>query len=131
MIFVLLITAPPAHISAWHAYYFAESALTQGHEIKPFFYGDGVAVANRLLCPAQDEISLVQLWRNLADIHQFELPVCVAAALRRGISDADNAHRHQLEGDNLQTGFSLAGLGVLTEGLITADRVLSFIGDGA
>ena len=46
MVFVLLITAPPAHISAWHAYYFAESALKQGHEIKPFFYGDGVAIAN-------------------------------------------------------------------------------------
>ncbi len=74
---------------------------------------------------------MAQLWRNLADIHQFELPVCVAAALRRGITDADNAHRHQLEGENLQTGFNLAGLGVLTEGLITGDRVLSFIGDGA
>jgi tRNA 2-thiouridine synthesizing protein D len=131
MIFVLLITAPPAHISAWHAYYFAESALAQGHKIRPFFYGDGVGVANRLLCPAQDELSLAQLWRNLADIHQFELPVCVAAALRRGLTDTDNAHRHQLEGDNLDTHFVLAGLGVLTEGLITADRVLSFIGDGA
>ena len=53
MIFVLLITAPPAHASAWHAYYFAESALAQGHHIKPFFYGDGVSIANRLLCPAQ------------------------------------------------------------------------------
>ena len=96
MIFVLLITAPPTHTSAWHAYYFAESALAQGHHIKPFFYGDGVAIANRLLCPAQDEISLAQLWCNLADIHGFELPVCVAAALRRGICDADNAHRHQV-----------------------------------
>ena len=131
MIFVLLITAPPAHASAWHAYYFAESALAQGHHIKPFFYGDGVSIANRLLCPAQDEISLAQLWCNLADIHGFELPVCVAAALRRGICDADNAYRHHLTGDNLDSHFVLAGLGVLTEGLMTADRVLSFVGDSS
>ena len=131
MIFVLLITAPPAHASAWHAYYFAESALAQGHHIKPFFYGDGVGIANRLLCPTQDEISLAQLWCNLADIHTFELPVCVAAALRRGICDADNAHRHHLTGDNLDSHFVLAGLGILTEGLMTANRVLSFVGDSS
>ena len=131
MIFVLLITAPPAHVSAWHAYYFAESALAQGHELRVFFYGDGVGIANRLLCPAQDELSLAQLWRNLAATHHLELPVCVAAALRRGVTDAENAHRHHLHGDNLDPAFSLAGLGVLTEGLITADRVLSFIGDSA
>ena len=76
MIFVLLITAPPAHASAWHAYYFAESALAQGHHIKPFFYGDGVSIANRLLCPAQDEISLAQLRRY--DV-VFVMPIMLTA----------------------------------------------------
>ncbi len=129
MIFVLLITASPAHVSAWHAFYFAEAALAQGHEVRVFFYGDGVGIGNRLLCPAQDERSLAQLWRHLAATYHLELPVCVAAALRRGISDSENAHRHHLNGDNLDLAFTLAGLGVLTEGLITADRVLSFIGE--
>ena len=96
MIFVLLITAPVSHSNAWHSYYFAQSALQQGHTIKPFFYGNGVEVANRLLCPAQDALNLSQLWQQLAAEYHFELAVCVAAALRRGISDADNAKRHQL-----------------------------------
>lgn len=129
MVFVLLITAPPAHLNAWHGYYFAQAALAAGHSVKPFFYADGVTIANRLLCPAQDEKNLAQLWLNLAQHYDIELPVCIAAALRRGISDADNAFRHHLSGDNLHTGYTLAGLGVLTEGIITADRVISFVGE--
>jgi len=128
MVFVLLITAPPTHPNAWHSYYFAEAALANGHSIKPFFYADAVMVANRLLCPANDEKNVAQLWLTLAQSHGFELPVCIAAALRRGISDVDNATRHHLQGDNLQHGFTLAGLGLLTEGLINADRVISFVG---
>ena len=54
-----------------------------------------------------------------------------AAALRRGICDADNAYRHHLTGDNLDSHFVLAGLGILTEGLMTANRVLSFVGDSS
>jgi len=128
MIFVLLITAPVSHSNAWHSYYFAQSALQQGHTIKTFFYGNGVEVANRLLCPAQDALNLSQLWQQLAAEYHFELAVCVAAALRRGISDAENSHRHHLQGDNLAQGFSLTGLGTLTELLLTSDRTLSFVG---
>ena len=128
MIFVLLITAPVSHSNAWHSYYFAQAALKQGHTVRTFFYGDGVQVANCLLSPAQDALNLSQLWQQLAQEHQFELAVCVAAALRRGISDADNAHRHQLQGSNLAQGFNLTGLGTLTEWLLEADRTVSFVG---
>lgn len=126
MVFVLLITAPGTHPNAWHAYYFARAALAQGHSVKPFFYGDGIAVANRLSCPAQDELNLAQLWAELAAKYQFELPVCVAAALKRGVTDGENAKRHHVEGENLHPAFTLAGLGTLAEGLIEADRSLSF-----
>ncbi len=129
MVFVLLITAPPTHLNAWHSYYFAQAAIADGHSVKPFFYADGVMLANRLLCPAQNEKNLAQLWLNLAQQCEFELSVCVAAALRRGVSDAENASRHHLNGDNLYEGYTLTGLGVLTEGLITADRVISFVGE--
>lgn len=126
MVFVLLITAPGTHPNAWHAYYFARAALAQAHTVKPFFYGDGITVANRLACPAQDELNLAQLWAELAAKYQFELPVCIAAALKRGVTDAENAKRHHLEGENLHPAFTLAGLGTLAEGLIEADRTLSF-----
>lgn len=127
MIFVLLITAPISHSNAWHSYYFAQAALKQGHSVHAFFYGDGVEIANRLLCPAQDALNLSQLWQDLAQEYQIELAVCVAAALKRGITDADNAKRHHLQGDNLAQGFSLVGLGTLTEWLLSADRHLSFV----
>ena len=128
MNFVLLITAPISHPNAWHGYYFAQSALKQGHQVQIFFYCDGVQVANQLLCPPQDTLNLSQLWQQLAQEYQLELAVCVAAALKRGITDKDNAHRHHLQGHNLAQGFNLVGLGTLTEWLITADRHLSFVG---
>lgn len=126
MVFVLLITAPPGHANAWHGYYFARAALAQGHTVKPFFYGDGVGVANRLLSPAQDELNLGELWATLAEHYRLELPVCIAAALRRGITDDANAKRHHLDADNLHPRFTLAGLGALAESLITTDRTLNF-----
>ncbi|HNL80822.1 MAG TPA: DsrE family protein, partial [Agitococcus sp.] len=64
--------------------------------------------------------------QNLAKQHQLELAVCVAAALRRGITDADNSHRHHLQGDNLAEGFTLTGLGTLTDLMINSDRFLQF-----
>ena len=50
----------------------------------------------------------------------------MAAALRRGITDADNSHRHHLKGDNLSEGFTLTGLGTLTDLMIHTDRFLQF-----
>ena len=126
MKFVLLITAPIDHSNAWHAYYFAKSALEQGHQVHPFFYNEGVNVANRLTLVHDTTNSLNQCWQNLAKQYTFELAVCVAAALRRGITDADNSHRHHLKGDNLSEGFTLTGLGTLTDLIIHSDRFLQF-----
>lgn len=127
MRFVLLITAAPEHSNAWHARHFAEAALSAGHSVLPFFYGNAVRTANRLACPPQDEPDLGALWAGLAESHDVELPVCVAAALRRGVTDGDNAQRHHLHGDNLHPAFTLAGLGQLVEALSGADRILSFV----
>ncbi|HMY82133.1 MAG TPA: sulfurtransferase complex subunit TusD, partial [Agitococcus sp.] len=126
MKFVLLITAPIESSNAWHAYYFAKTALEQGHQVSPFFYNDGVTVATRLILNHDNANSLNQCWQNLAKQHQLELAVCVAAALRRGITDADNSHRHHLQGDNLADGFTLTGLGTLTDLMINSDRFLQF-----
>lgn len=126
MKFVLLITAPIENSNAWHAYYFAKTALEQGHQVSPFFYSEGVTVANRLILSHDSANSLNQYWQNLAKQHQLELAVCVAAALRRGITDADNSRHHHLQGDNLCQGFTLTGLGTLTDLMIHSDRFLQF-----
>jgi len=66
MKFVLLITAPIDHSNAWHAYYFAKNALEQGHQVSPFFYNEGVNVANRLILAHDQAKSLTKFWQDLA-----------------------------------------------------------------
>ncbi len=52
-----------------------------------FFYREGVLNANQLTAPASDEFDLVRGWRSLHDEHGVALHICVAAALRRGVTD--------------------------------------------
>lgn len=111
---------------------FAKALLAKGHILSNvFFYQDGVHNANQWVSPASDEINLVSQWQTLAKTHEFALDVCVAASLRRGIIDAEQARR--LSGSltaevsaNLAKGFGFAGLGVLAEKLLTSDRVVQF-----
>ncbi len=127
MNFALLITAPPLHEQAWHALHFCEAARAQGHTVeRVFFYGDGVLHGNLLNTPPQDEANLSSRWEALAN-SGIELVICVAAALKRGVLDADNARRFEQPVANLAPGFIISGLGQLAESLITADRVISFV----
>ena len=48
-----------------------------------YFYHDGVKNANKLSEPQSDDCNLVKLWSELAERHNLDLVVCVAAALRR------------------------------------------------
>ena len=127
MNFAFLITAPPLHEQAWHALHFCEAARAQGHTVeRVFFYGDGVLHGNLLNTPPQDEANLSSRWEALAN-SGIELVICVAAALKRGVLDADNARRFEQPVANLAPGFIISGLGQLAESLITADRVISFV----
>ena len=65
-------------------------------------------------------------WRAFAEQHGAELTICVAAALRRGVLNADESQRWERDGHNLAPGFELSGLGQLVESLIEADRVVEF-----
>jgi tRNA 2-thiouridine synthesizing protein D len=110
--------------TAWH---FAKAALEGGHEIfRVFFYHDGVNNGTRYTAPPQDDRHIVNRWTELAEEHGVDLVVCVAAAQRRGIMDADEAKRHSKDGDNLAPGFRISGLGQLIEAGIEADRLVQF-----
>lgn len=127
MNFALLVTAAPGQENAWHALRFCEAALAGGHAVsRVFFYGEGVQHASALLSPPQDELNLQQAWSKLAAAHGVELIVCVAAALRRGVLDADTARRQEKPAHNLAHGFMISGLGQLVEALLEADRFLTF-----
>ena len=114
---------PYQHQAADSAYNFAKAALALGHEVfRIFFYHDGVNNGTRLTTPPQDDRHIVNRWCDLAKDNSIDLVVCVAAAQRRGIVDADEAKRNGKDANNLADGFRISGLGQLIEAGIKSDR---------
>jgi tRNA 2-thiouridine synthesizing protein D len=127
MRFALMVTGPAYGTQqASSALQFAHALLEAGHELASvFFYREGVYNANQFTSPASDEFDLVRAWQALNEKQGVELHICVAAALRRGVTDATEAARLG-SGANLQPGFSLSGLGALAQAALTCDRVVQF-----
>ena len=118
---------PYQHQCSDSAYLFTKAALEKGHEIfRVFFYHDGVNNATRLTTPPQDDRNIVNRWSELAEKHDLDLVVCVAAAQRRGIADEDEAQRNGKDAHNIAPGFRISGLGQLIEGGIQSDRLVVF-----
>ncbi|MCB1875915.1 MAG: sulfurtransferase complex subunit TusD [Chromatiales bacterium] len=118
---------PYQHQSADSAYQFAKAALEKGHEIfRIFFYHDGVNNGTRLTTPPQDDRHITNRWVELAEKYDLDLVVCVAAAQRRGIADADEAKRNGKDADNIAPKFRISGLGQLIEAGIQSDRLVVF-----
>ena len=118
---------PYTHAASDTAYQFTKAALEKGHEIfRVFFYHDGVNNGTRFTTPPQDDRNLVNLWSELAEKHNLDLVVCVAAAQRRGIVDPDEAKRNGKDGDNIAPGFRISGLGQLIEAGIQSERLVVF-----
>jgi tRNA 2-thiouridine synthesizing protein D len=119
---LLLITSAPSSIYAWHALGLAQALKEKDQDFRVFFYQDGVTVANRLQWVPDDQRNLAMEWTKL----NIRLPVCVSAALARGITDQENAQRHSIDTDNLAQGFELVGLGELADAVQSAERILQF-----
>lgn len=126
--YCLLVTGPAYGTQqASSAWQFAQALLAAGHRISSvFFYREGVLNANQLTFPASDEFDLVRAWVTLAQRQGVELNVCLAAALRRGVTDEQEAAQLQLAPPNLQPGFTLSGLGSLAEAALSCDRLVQF-----
>ncbi len=124
---ILVNEGPYTHQASDSAYHFAAAALGAGHEIvRVFYYHDGVNNGTRLSVPPQDDRNISQRWAELGKAHDLELIVCVAAAQRRGLLDADEAKRAGKDSDNIADGFQISGLGQLIDAGIQADRLLVF-----
>lgn len=119
---LLLITSAPTSIHAWHALGLAQALQDKNQPFSVFFYQDGVQVANNLQWIPDDQRNLKQEWQKL----NIRLPICVSAALTRGITDEENAKRHQIPQHNLATGFELVGLGEFADAVQHADHLLQF-----
>ncbi len=124
---ILVNEGPYQHQASDSAYNFTKAALEKGHEIfRVFFYNDGVYNGTRLGVPPQDDRNITKLWQELAEQHELDLVVCVAAAQRRGILDADEAKRHGKDADNIAPKFRISGLGQVIEAGIQSDRLVVF-----
>ncbi|WP_372742064.1 sulfurtransferase complex subunit TusD [Neptunomonas sp.] len=128
MIFSILIYGSAHNSQSVHsAYRFTDSVLRSGHQIhRVFFYGESVHAASILSAPPRDELNIHQLWKDLAETHQIDIVVCIAAALKRGVMNEAEARRHEKENFNTQAPFELSGLGQLSEAAIISDRLVTF-----
>jgi tRNA 2-thiouridine synthesizing protein D len=120
----------PAHApSSRRALLFAKTALAQGHEIvRLFFYQDGVHSASGNVVSPQDESDTAAQWRDFVTTHQLDGVVCIAAALRRGVLNAEEAERYSRPAANLAAPWELSGLGQLHDAIQAADRLICFGG---
>jgi tRNA 2-thiouridine synthesizing protein D len=124
---IVINEGPYTHQSSDSALQFVKAALGKGHEIfRIFFYHDGVNNGTDLGVPPQDDRNLAKEWSELAEKHGLDLVVCIAAAQRRGMLDADEMKRHGKNASNLSKGFRISGLGQLIEAGIQADRLVTF-----
>lgn len=124
---ILINEGPYTHEASDTAYQFCKAALAKGHEIfRVFFYHDGVNNGTRLTVPPQDDRNIQVQWSELAEQHNLDLVVCIAAAQRRGILDENEAKRQGKDADNIAPGFRISGLGQLIEAGIQADRMVVF-----
>jgi len=119
--------APASSQAPRSALRFVKAAIAGGHHIhRVFFYHDGVLTANALAVAPQGEADVAAEWGALAQQHGFELGICIAAALRRGVLDEAEAARYERTGANLREPFRILGLGQLIEAAIEADRLVTF-----
>lgn len=115
--------------SSRRALLFAQAALAGGHEIvRLFFYQDGVYSASNNIVAPQDEQDIARQWREFVSQHQLDGVVCIAAALRRGVLNAEEAQRYQRDAVSVSTPWELSGLGQLHDAVQDADRLICFGG---
>lgn len=115
--------------SSRRALLFAQAALAGGHEIvRLFFYQDGVYNAANSIVTPQDEQDLPREWREFVEQHQLDGVVCIAAALRRGVLNTDEAQRYQRTAVSVEAPWELSGLGQLHDAIQAADRLICFGG---
>ena len=125
---IVLFSASQAPASR-RALLFAQAALAGGHEIvRLFFYQDGVYNACDSIVTPQDEQDLPLQWRTFVSDNQLDGVVCIAAALRRGVLNDEEAQRYQRSAVSVDAPWALSGLGQLHDAIQDADRLICFGG---
>lgn len=130
MKFAIAVFSPAHAPSSRRALRFAEAAIQSGHQVaRLFFYQDGVHSASTNVVTPQDEVDIAAQWRAFVTQHQLDAVVCIAAGLRRGVLNQEEATRYERPAANLAAPWDLSGLGQLHEAAQLADRLICFGGD--
>lgn len=115
----VVITTPPYSNLSVTALDYIEAALKAGVElVGVFFYQDGVIHANTQVQIASDEFQALPYWQRLHANYNLPLHLCITAAEKRGISDEQT--------QNIDSIFTVSGLGELVELSSKADRMVQF-----
>ncbi|MGV8863486.1 MAG: sulfurtransferase complex subunit TusD [Pseudomonas sp.] len=129
MKFAIAIFSAAHEPSSRRALLFAQAVLAGGHEIvRLFFYQEGVHIASGNIVTPQDEQDLPRQWREFVTLNQLDGVVCIAAALRRGVLNEEEAQRYQRPAANVSAPWELSGLGQLHDAVQAADRLICFGG---
>ena len=124
---LLVLASPYSQQGGLSALKFAQTCLKGGHEIyRVFFYNEGIQNGSFLQTPQQDELNLHSQWTKLAEQHQLDLVICIAAALKRGLLNESEAKRYDKPQHNLQAPFEISGLGQLLDAQINSDQLITF-----
>lgn len=124
---LLVLASPYSQQGGLSALKFAQTCLKEGHEIyRVFFYNEGIQNGSFLQTPQQDELNLHTQWASLAEQYQLDLVICIAAALKRGLLNEDEAKRYDKPQHNLQAPFEISGLGQLLDAQINSDQLITF-----
>ena len=108
---------------------FAKALVAAEHTIyRVFFYQDGVHSGSALAVAGQDEPALPQEWLQFCVEHRIDNVVCIAAALKRGVLNQEEAERYRKTAANMAAGPELSGLGQLVDAIVASDRFISFGG---
>ena len=88
--------------------------------VRLFFYQDGVHSASANVVSGDEFDPCPPPGASWSSATAWNAVVCIAAALRRGVLNAEEAERYGRPGANRRTAFMLSGLGQLHEAAQTA-----------
>ena len=130
MKFTIAIYSPPQSPASRRALRFAQAILISGHQIERlFFYQHGIYNAISSIVSPQDELDIHAAWQSFIQDNKIDAVVCIAAALRRGQLDSNEAKRYKKLAATIQPPLQLSGLGQLHEAIQESDRFISFGGN--
>jgi len=127
MKYVIIINSSPlASQASLSAYHFANALLERKHQLLSiFFYQQGAYHGSKYTVLQQDETDVSHLWAALSVAHCCPLHICSAAALRRGIIDADAAAQYQLP-SSINQHYHTISLTEFFNLCETSDRMINF-----